>query len=124
MGTHEIDEFLHDFRLATLIAANHIGFVEVDRRLTHRNTHHIVDLIEGYDLNVQFSYDDEITLSSLVAGNESKTALFCYSLMINAFDDVVCIPGKRAKQDRRKEFLASSVPPAKPLSFSPKDAFC
>lgn len=23
----------------------------------------IVDLIEGYDLNVQFSYDDEITLS-------------------------------------------------------------
>ena len=52
----------------------------------------IVDLIEDYDLNVQFSYDDEIALSSLVAGNESKTALFCYSLMINAFDDVVCIP--------------------------------
>ena len=56
----------------------------------------IVDLIEGQDLNVQFSYDDEITLSSLVAGNESKTALFCYSLMINAFDDVVCIPVREA----------------------------
>ena len=46
MGTHEIDEFLHDFRLATFITANNIGFVEVDRRLTHRNTHHIVERID------------------------------------------------------------------------------
>lgn len=67
----------------------------------------IVDLIEGYDLNVQFSYDDEITLSSLVAGNESKTALFCYSLMINAFDDVVCIPVREAPIDFHKTYVVS-----------------
>lgn len=67
----------------------------------------IVDLIEGYDLNVQFSYDDEIALSSLVAGNESKTALFCYSLMINAFDDVVCIPVREAPIDFHKTYVVS-----------------
>lgn len=67
----------------------------------------IVDLIEGQDLNVQFSYDDEITLSSLVAGNESKTALFCYSLMINAFDDVVCIPVREAPIDFHKTYAVS-----------------
>lgn len=67
----------------------------------------IVDLIEGQDLNVQFSYDDEITLSSLVAGNESKTALFCYSLMINAFDDVVCIPVREAPIDFHKTYVVS-----------------
>ena len=67
----------------------------------------IVDLIEGQDLNVQFSYDDEITLSSLVAGNESKTALFCYSLMINAFDDVVCIPVGEAPIDFHKTYVVS-----------------
>lgn len=67
----------------------------------------IVDLIEGQDLNVQFSYDDEITLSSLVAGNESKTALFCYSLMINAFDDVVCIPVREAPIGFHKTYVVS-----------------
>ena len=54
---------------------------------------------------MQFSYDDEITLSSLVAGNESKTALFCYSLMINAFDDVVCIPVREAPIDFHYSFV-------------------
>ncbi len=67
----------------------------------------IVDLIEGRDLNVSFSYDDEITLSSLVAGNEGKVALFCYSLMINAFDDVVCLPVREAPVDFHKTYVVS-----------------
>lgn len=67
----------------------------------------IVDLLEGCNLDVQYSYDDEITLASLVAGDESKTALFCYSLMINAFDDVVCLPVREAPVDFHKTYVVS-----------------
>lgn len=65
----------------------------------------LVDLIEGHGLNVRFSQDDEITLSSLVAADETKVALFCYSLMINAFDDVVCIPVREAPVDFHKTYV-------------------
>lgn len=64
-------------------------------------------LIDGYDLNVRFAYDDEITLSSLVAADESIVALFCYSLMINAYDDVVCLPIKEAPVDFHKTYVVS-----------------
>ena len=57
MGAHEIDEFLHDFRLATFITANNIGFVEVDRRLTHRNTHHIVERVDHQRVAEQSGFD-------------------------------------------------------------------
>lgn len=67
----------------------------------------ITSLIDGYDLDVNFAYDDEITLSSLVAADESKMALFCYSLMINAFDDVVCIPVREAPVDFHKTYVVS-----------------
>ena len=46
MSTHKIDEFLYDFWLATFIATDHIGFMEVDRRLTHRNAHHIIECVD------------------------------------------------------------------------------
>ena len=67
----------------------------------------VASLIDGYDLKVRFGYDDEITLSSLVAANESKAALFCYSLMINAFDDVVCLPVREAPVDFHKTYVVS-----------------
>ncbi len=69
--------------------------------------HEIQDLIGGYGLNVEFAYDDEITLSSLVAADESRLALFCYSLMINAFDDVVCVPVREAPVDFHKTYVVS-----------------
>ncbi len=69
--------------------------------------HEVCSLIEGHGLNVSFSYDDEITLSSLVAADESKLALFCYSLMINAFDDVVCVPVREAPVDFHKTYVVS-----------------
>ncbi len=65
------------------------------------------DLIEGYGLEVRFDHDDEITLSSLVAADETRLALFCYSLMINAFDDVVCIPVREAPVDFHKTYVVS-----------------
>ncbi len=69
--------------------------------------HEVCNLIEGHGLNVKFSYDDEITLSSLVAADESKLTLFCYSLMINAFDDVVCVPVREAPVDFHKTYVVS-----------------
>ena len=67
----------------------------------------IKDLIEGYDLNVKYAYDDEITLSSIVAADSSAMALFCYSLLINAFDDVVCLPIREAPVDFHKTYVVS-----------------
>lgn len=67
----------------------------------------LVELIDGYDLNVRFAYDDEITLSSLVAADENVVALFCYSLMINAYDDVVCVPVREAPVDFHKTYVVS-----------------
>ena len=64
-------------------------------------------LIDPYDLDVRYAYDDEITLSSLVAADASRVALFCYSLMINAFDDVVCIPVSDAPVDFHKTYVVS-----------------
>ena len=62
-------------------------------------------LAENYDLNVHYSYDDEITLSSIVAADASQVALFCYSFLISAFDDVVCIPIREAPVDFHKTYI-------------------
>lgn len=62
-------------------------------------------LVNNYGLNVHYSYDDEITLSSIVAADESQVALFCYSFLINAFDDVVCLPIREAPVDFHKTYV-------------------
>lgn len=68
----------------------------------------IVDLIEGQDLNVQFSYDDEIIpfVVGLLARNQ-KPLCSAIQLMINAFDDVVCIPVREAPIDFHKTYVVS-----------------
>lgn len=70
-------------------------------------TEGIKDLIEGYGLTVQYSFDDEITLSSIISADQSQVALFCYSLLINAFDDVVCLPIRETPVDFHKTYVVS-----------------
>lgn len=65
------------------------------------------DLIDDYGLNVQYAFDDEITLSSIISADQSQVALFCYSLLINAFDDVVCLPIREAPVDFHKTYVVS-----------------
>lgn len=65
------------------------------------------DLIDDYGLNVQYTFDDEITLSSIISADQSQVALFCYSLLINAFDDVVCLPIREAPVDFHKTYVVS-----------------
>lgn len=64
-------------------------------------------LLRGHDVDVEYAYEDEIMLSSLVAADENRLALFCYSLMINAFDDVVCVPIRDAPVDFHKTYVVS-----------------
>ena len=65
------------------------------------------ELVDKYGLNVRYAYDDEITLSSIVAADKQQMALFCYSLLINAFDDVVCLPIREAPVDFHKTYVVS-----------------
>ena len=65
------------------------------------------DLVDKYGLTVHYAYDDEITLSSIVAADDSQVALFCYSLLINAFDEVVCLPIREAPVDFHKTYVVS-----------------
>ena len=62
-------------------------------------------LVDNYGLHVHYAYDDEITLSSIVAADDSQVALFCYSFLINAFDDVVCLPIREAPVDFHKTYV-------------------
>lgn len=64
-------------------------------------------LIDDYGLNVQYAFDDEITLSSIISADQNQVALFCYSLLINAFDDVVCLPIREAPVDFHKTYVVS-----------------
>lgn len=65
------------------------------------------NLIDDYGLNVQYAFDDEITLSSIISADQNQVALFCYSLLINAFDDVVCLPIREAPVDFHKTYVVS-----------------
>ena len=62
-------------------------------------------LVDNYGLHVHYAYDDEITLSSMVAADDSQVALFCYSFLINAFNDVVCLPIREAPVDFHKTYV-------------------
>ena len=62
-------------------------------------------LVDNYGLHVHYAYDDEITLSSIVAADDSQVALFCYSFLINAIDDVVCLPIREVPVDFHKTYV-------------------
>ena len=58
-------------------------------------------------MSLKREYDDEITLSAMVSSDKNKMALFCYSFLVNAFEDVVCIPIKDLPIDFHKVYLIS-----------------
>lgn len=58
-------------------------------------------------MNLRREYDDEITLSAMVSSNKKKMALFCYSFLVNAFEDVVCLTIKDVPIDFHKVYLIS-----------------
>lgn len=59
------------------------------------------------EMNLRREYDDEITLSAMVSSNKDKMALFCYSFLVNAFEDVTCLYIKGLPQDFHKVYLVS-----------------
>ncbi len=52
-------------------------------------------------------YDDEITMSAMVSSDKNKMALFCYSFLVEAFKDVVCLPIRDLPYDFHKVYLVS-----------------
>lgn len=63
------------------------------------------ELINKYDLTVRQSCFDEVSMSSLVAADENNVALFCYSFLCDAFDEVVCIPVSDVPADFHKIYM-------------------
>ena len=59
------------------------------------------------EFNVVRSFDDELSLSSFVSSHSNNVAVMVYSILVNAFDDVVCIPIADAPADFHKIYLMS-----------------
>lgn len=58
-------------------------------------------------LNLSYSFDDEITMSSMVTANPNVAAMFCHSFLVKAFEDVVCLPIRGVPADFHKVYLMS-----------------
>lgn len=63
------------------------------------------------EFNMVRSFDDELSLSSFVSSHSNNVALMVYSILVNAFDDVVCIPISDAPADFHKIYLMSRDEP-------------
>ena len=59
------------------------------------------------EMQVKREFADEITMCSLVTSNKDVLALFCYSFLVTAFQDVVCIPISDLPADFHKVYLVS-----------------
>lgn len=44
------------------------------------------------NLSISCRFEEEISIAAYLLGYQDAVALFCYSYLLNAFDDVVCIP--------------------------------
>lgn len=58
-------------------------------------------------MNLRREYADEITMCSLVSSGKDKMALFCYSFLVSAFQDVVCLRVDDLPMDFHKVYLIS-----------------
>lgn len=58
-------------------------------------------------LDVEWKYESEITLCSMVVSNPNNIALFSYSFLADAFKDVVCIPVEDVPLDFHPIYLIS-----------------
>lgn len=79
--------------------------------LTYSKKSPVTPALEEYipeeRLSLKRAYDDEITMCSLVSSNPDCAALFCYSFLVAAFQDVVCIPIRDLPADFHKVYLVS-----------------
>lgn len=62
-------------------------------------------LVEEEGLSIDQSYNDEITMCSLVSSDPSCLALVCYSFLVNSFDDVSVITIKDLPKDFHQVYL-------------------
>lgn len=88
----------------------------------------ISELVRKHNLTAYFGYEDEVTLSSLVSSNPDKMALFCYSFLIGAFEEVVWIPIIDVPADFHQTYLVCRNEPhtesvAKFIEFMKKYRF-
>lgn len=67
----------------------------------------LMEVLGSRKYDIEFAYNDEITLSSLVTSNKNDVSLLCYSFLVKAFDEVVFIPVKEAPKDFHKVYLLS-----------------
>ena len=67
----------------------------------------LMEVLGSRKYDIEFAYNDEITLSSLVTSNKDDVSLLCYSFLVKAFDEVVFIPVKEAPKDFHKVYLLS-----------------
>ncbi len=67
----------------------------------------IDDMLPVESLNLRREFDDEITLCSLVSSNPDAMALFCYSFLVAAFEDVTCLTVNDLPTDFHKVYLVS-----------------
>ena len=67
--------------------------------------------LDGSGLDVEYGYDDEITMSSMVMAHPEYVALACYSFLVKAFDDMVFIPVEDAPTPFNKVYLISRREP-------------
>lgn len=58
-------------------------------------------------VNLRREFADEITMCSLVSSSKEKMALFCYSFLVTAFQDVVCVRVNDLPMDFHKVYLIS-----------------
>lgn len=67
----------------------------------------ITKLLPLDSMNLRREYADEITMCSLVTSSKDKMALFCYSFLVSAFQDVVCLRINDLPADFHKVYLTS-----------------
>ncbi len=83
----------------------------------HRNSpvyDELMEVIGKRDYDIEYAYNDEITLSSLVTSNKDDIALLCYSFLVKAFDEVVFLPLKEAPKEFHKVYLISKSDSSQP----------
>lgn len=89
--------------------------------LTYHNKSSVYDEMETLlsqsekPLDIEFAYNDEITLSSMITPDTQNVALLCYSFLVKAFDEVVFLPLEEAPKEFHKVYLI-----AKEEQFRPK----
>ena len=65
----------------------------------------ITACVEGYDLDIEEQFKEEITICSMVSADENAIAFVDYSFLVGAFKDIVCIPIDEVPEDFHKLYL-------------------